>query len=146
MSKIICTLEHASDLINGVKFSTLEGVEGKVSEEVSESVAALFLSIPGYVLYGADGEEGGDTNDGQSNEPVSPPAPAPAPKATETAAQRKARLKAEQEAAAAEEQRKQEEEAARLAKEEADRKAAEGADGEGNEGEGNGEGENNEVF
>lgn len=137
MSKIICTLEHASDLINGVKFSALEGVEGKVSEEVSESVAALFLSIPGYVLHGAEGEDGDDTSKGDN--PPPPPAPA------ETPAQRKARLKAEKEAAEKEAAEKAEAER-KAAEEEAARKAAEGADGEGNEGEGEGEGENNEVF
>lgn len=94
MSKIICVLENASDLINGIKFGPVEGVEGLVSEDVSESVAALFLSIPGYVLHGAEGEEGGDT---QATDPE--PTPAPAPK-KETAAERKARLKAEAEAAA----------------------------------------------
>lgn len=137
MSKIICVLENASDLINGIKFGPVEGVEGLVSEEVSESVAALFLSIPGYVLHGADGEEGGDT---KTADPEPPAAPAPKP---ETAAQRKARLKAEQEAA-------EKEAADKAAAEEAARKAAEeeAAKQAGEEAadNGNGEGENNEVF
>lgn len=109
MSKIICVLENASDLINGIKFGPEEGVEGLVSEEVSESVAALFLSIPGYVLHGAEGEEGSDTNTADPEPPA-----APAPK-KETAAERKARLKAESEAA---EQAAAEEEAAKKAAEE----------------------------
>lgn len=134
MSKIICVLENASDLINGIKFGPEEGVEGLVSEEVSESVAALFLSIPGYVLHGAEGEEGGDT---QTSEPE--PAPAPAPK-PETAAQRKARLKAEQEAA---EKAAAEEAARKAAEEEAPKQAAE--EPADNADAGNGEGEN-EVF
>ncbi|HET8870432.1 MAG TPA: hypothetical protein VFM48_08305 [Aquabacterium sp.] len=46
MPKIICTLENASHLINGVKF--IEHEAGRISEEVSEEVAALFASIPGY--------------------------------------------------------------------------------------------------
>ncbi|WP_288076737.1 hypothetical protein [Pseudomonas sp.] len=126
MSKIICVLENASDLINGIKFGPEEGVEGLVSEEVSESVAALFLSIPGYVLHGAEGEEGGDTNTADPEPPA-----APAPK-KETAAERKARLKAEADAA---EQAAAEEEAAKKAAEE----PAENADA------GNGESDN-EVF
>ena len=126
MSKIICVLENASDLINGIKFGPVEGVEGLVSEEVSESVASLFLSIPGYVLHGADGEEDGDTN---TADPESPAAPAPK---KETAAERKARLKAESEAA---EQAAAEEEAAKKAAEE----PADSADA------GNGDSDN-EVF
>nr|DAM52236.1 MAG TPA: hypothetical protein [Caudoviricetes sp.] len=134
MSKIICLLENASDLINGIKFGPVEGVEGLVSEEVSESVADLFLSIPGYVLHGAEGEEGGNT-DAAGTET----APAPAPK-PETAAQRKARLKAEQEAA---EKAAAEEAARKAAEEEAQKQAAE--EPADNADAGNGEGEN-EVF
>lgn len=134
MSKIICLLENASDLINGIKFGPVEGVEGLVSEEVSESVADLFLSIPGYVLHGAEGEEGGNT-DAAGTET----APAPAPK-PETAAQRKARLKAEQEAA---EKAAAEEAARKAAEEEAPKQAAE--EPADNADAGNGEGEN-EVF
>jgi hypothetical protein len=111
MSKIICVLENASDLINGIKFGPVEGVEGLVSEEVSESVAALFLSIPGYVLHGAEGEEGGDT---KTVDPEPPAAPAPK---KETAAERKARLKAEADAA---EQAAAEEAAKKAAEEPAD--------------------------
>lgn len=133
MSKIICLLENASDLINGIKFGPEEGVEGLVSEEVSESVAALFLSIPGYVLHGAEGEEDGDTIDAEQT----PAAPAPKP---ETAAQRKARLKAEQEAA---DKAAAEEAARKAAEEEAAKKAAE--EPAENADAGNGEG-NNEVF
>lgn len=117
MSKIICTLENASNLINGIKFQPAEGVEGLLSEDVSESVAALFLSIPGYVLHGADGEEGSDTKTTtQTETPASAEPVAPA----ETPAQRKARLKAEKEAA--------------------EKAAAENATAEA------GEGDNNEVF
>lgn len=136
MSKIICVLENASDLINGIKFGPEEGVEGLVSEEVSESVAALFLSIPGYVLHGVEGEEGGDTNTADPEPPA-----APAPK-KETAAERKARLKAEADAEAAE--KAAAEEAARnAAEEEAAKKAAE--EPADNADAGNGESDN-EVF
>lgn len=120
MSKIICTLENASNLINGIKFEPAEGVEGLVSDEVSESVAALFLSIPGYVLYGADGEDGGDTKTAEQTAPAAPVEPA-AP--AETPAQRKARLKAEKEAA-----EKAEKEAAEKAAADADSGEGEGSD------------------
>lgn len=125
MSKIICTLEHASNLINGIKFEPAEGIEGLVSDEVSESVAALFLSIPGYVLYGADGEEGGDN---KTAEQTAPPAPVEPAAPAETPAQRKARLKAEKEAA-----EKAEKEAAEKAA------AEEAANADSGEGEGSDE-------
>lgn len=134
MSKIICLLENASDLINGIKFGPEEGVEGLVSEEVSESVAALFLSIPGYVLHGAEGEEDGGTNEAEQ---TPPPAPAPKP---ETAAQRKARLKAEQEAA---DKAAAEEAARKAAEEEAAKQAAEEPAGNADAGDG---ASDNEVF
>jgi hypothetical protein len=52
MPKVICTLENAADEISGVKFTDLE--EGaKISEEISEDVAASFLAIDGYKLHGA---------------------------------------------------------------------------------------------
>lgn len=65
MPQVICTLENASELINGVKFSPRED-GAMVSEEISEDVAALFASIPGYELV---------------KEAAQAPAPAPAPAA-----------------------------------------------------------------
>lgn len=109
MSKIICKLENASDLINGIKFGPVEGVEGLVSEEVSESVAALFLSIPGYVLEGAEGEEDDHADTAEQAAPAAPVTPA-AP--AETPAQRKARLKLEKEAKEAAEKEAEEQAAA----------------------------------
>lgn len=46
MSKVICSLPNAAELINGVKF--IEHKLGMISEEISEEVAALFAKIPGY--------------------------------------------------------------------------------------------------
>lgn len=51
MAKVICTLENASDEINGVKFEAVEGV-GMVSAEISDELAAEFASIPGYEIVG----------------------------------------------------------------------------------------------
>jgi hypothetical protein len=48
VAKVITTLFNASALINGVKF--VETELGKVSEEVSDEVAALFAKIPGFEL------------------------------------------------------------------------------------------------
>jgi hypothetical protein len=53
MPKVICTLPNASEEINGVKFVSHK--DGMISEEIKEDVAALFLSIPGYVAAGAKG-------------------------------------------------------------------------------------------
>lgn len=63
--RVICELENASDEINGVKFHPLED-GGRVSDEISQEQAELFLSIPGYVPF--DGE------------PPAPKQAAPAPK------------------------------------------------------------------
>ena len=64
MPKIVCTLPNASDNISGVNFAARED-GAKVSEEISEELAALFTSIEGYALLEDEGE-------------ASPPAPAPA--------------------------------------------------------------------
>lgn len=63
--RVRCTLPNASDEISGVKFAA-HASGGKVSEEISEQAAAVFLSIPGYEAFdqkpppvgggGADGE------------------------------------------------------------------------------------------
>lgn len=71
MAKVLCTLPHASDLINGVKF--VEHKLGMLSEEISDEAAALFLSIEGYVIPGKKAA----TKDA---DPATPPADAkPAP-------------------------------------------------------------------
>lgn len=55
MPKVICKLENAADEISGVKFAARE--DGfKVSEELSDEAAAVFLSIPGYELEQIDPE------------------------------------------------------------------------------------------
>lgn len=51
MPKILCTLPNASDEISGVKFVT--HANGMLSEDVSDDVAEVFLSIPGYELAGS---------------------------------------------------------------------------------------------
>lgn len=50
MPRVICNLDNAGDEISGVKFYPLED-GGKVSDEISDEQAALFLSISGYEDY-----------------------------------------------------------------------------------------------
>lgn len=76
MPKVLCTLENASDTINGVKFTLIEGV-GRVSEEVTDSVAELFLSIPGYEP--ADDLEPAPAAPKPAKSAKKNPVPAPAP-------------------------------------------------------------------
>lgn len=53
MPKVICKLPNASDEISGVKFSATE--DGfRLSEEISDEAAELFLSVPGYELAVVD--------------------------------------------------------------------------------------------
>lgn len=53
MPKVICTLPHASELINGVKFELVPDT-GMVSEEIDLATAERFASIQGYYLVDAD--------------------------------------------------------------------------------------------
>ena len=104
MPKIICTLANASTEINGIAFVPHDDGIGVISaDDVKEPAYSLLLSIPGYIADGVSDTE--------------PPKVEPEPVKKETAAERKARLKAEQEAedAAAAEKA----EAERLANEEA---------------------------
>lgn len=139
MPKVLCELENASGLINGIEFVPHEdGMRSISKEDVGEPHLSIFLSIPGYSV-----DESGEKNE---HGPSAAPAEKP-----ETAAQRKARLKAEQEAAdkaKAEQEAAAKAEADRLAEEEAQRKAAEEAakksdqdSGNGTEGTGNDQGE-----
>lgn len=121
MPKVICLLENASDEINGVKFAPFDG-EGILSEDISDEVAAVFLSIKGYVAEGVEGEDDDDNNSNTGGNAPETPTPAPVVK-KETPAERKARLKAEQEAAD-QEKADEEAEAARLAAEQAAADAA----------------------
>ena len=83
MPKILCTLENAALEISGIKFIRNPDGDGLISEnEVDEPHLSIFTEIPGYALA----EES--------------PAPVAETK-KETAAERKARLKAEADAAAA---------------------------------------------
>lgn len=84
MPRVICTLDNASDEISGVKFHPLED-GGKVSDEISDEQAELFLGIPGYEPFDGEVDE---------PKPVAPPpttrkktpaqAPAKQPAQTET--------------------------------------------------------------
>lgn len=107
MPKIICLLENAATEINGIKFLVNPDGDGLISDgDVEEPHLSIFTAIPGYSIVEED----------KQPDPVK-----------ETAAQRKARLKAEQDAAdqAAAEQAAKDAEAAAAAAEQA--KAAESA-------------------
>ncbi len=46
MSKVICKLPNASELISGVKFVSHK--DGMISEDISDDVASAFLEVPGF--------------------------------------------------------------------------------------------------
>ena len=48
MPKVICKLPNASLNINGVNFTPTADKMAIISEEISDAVTELFLSIPGY--------------------------------------------------------------------------------------------------
>lgn len=48
MAKVICKLDNASGLINGVKFTADRGQ--MISEDIPDEVAAEFVKIPGYTM------------------------------------------------------------------------------------------------
>jgi hypothetical protein len=50
MAKVIWTLENGSELVNGIKFVSHK--LGMISEEIEDDVAAVLLTIKGYVLHG----------------------------------------------------------------------------------------------
>lgn len=68
MSKVICTLPNASELINGVKFEPHE--RGVISEDISDEQAEAFLAIPGYELDGGERKPApkAPANDGELEE------------------------------------------------------------------------------
>jgi hypothetical protein len=72
--KVICDLENASNLINGVKFSEFDGV-GLISDEISEEQAAHFCGIPGYLLYEEAPQKPSKLPKPPKPEPSTPPAP-----------------------------------------------------------------------
>lgn len=92
MSKhILCTLAHASTLINGVAFAASDNPAGMLSvDPVDDETAANFTSIPGYEIHEVKGK---------ASEPKAP-AKAPAAK-TLTKAEKAAAKKAEKAAAEA---------------------------------------------
>lgn len=47
MSRVLCTLPNASDLISGVKFSATDN--GMLSEEIDAAMVEQFVAIPGYL-------------------------------------------------------------------------------------------------
>jgi hypothetical protein len=51
MPRVLCTLERASDLINGVRFASVP--RGMLSENVDAETADYFASIPGYEIVAA---------------------------------------------------------------------------------------------
>lgn len=51
MTKVLCTLPNASELISGVAF--VKHANGMLSEDISDEAAAAFLEIPGYELVGS---------------------------------------------------------------------------------------------
>jgi len=61
MSRVVCTLPNASQLINGVRFASLGDGGGMLSEDIPDHIADAFLGIPGYTLHEAPkGEAKGD--------------------------------------------------------------------------------------
>ena len=66
MARVICDLPNASDEIGGVKFHLLNDGR-RISDEISDSDADYFVSIPGYELDEVE----------RAPEPVAPAAPAP---------------------------------------------------------------------
>jgi hypothetical protein len=58
--KVLCTLPHASELINGVKFEPIEG--GMLSEDVDQSVVDHFVGIQGYEAYDPDAKKQSDAD------------------------------------------------------------------------------------
>lgn len=49
MPRVICTLQNASTLINGIAFVAHK--LGMISEEVEEDIADVFLAIDGYLSH-----------------------------------------------------------------------------------------------
>lgn len=47
--QVLCTLENASEEINGVKF--VKTKTGMVSEEIDDAIADNFASIDGFEIY-----------------------------------------------------------------------------------------------
>lgn len=48
--RVICTLPHASDKINGVQFTPGPAPGSMISEDIAPELAARFARIPGYAL------------------------------------------------------------------------------------------------
>lgn len=71
--RIICNLENAGRIISGVAFAPHPDVVGMLSEDISESTAQHFLSIPGYRIHAEEPAAAPVAT------PVAPPPAAPVP-------------------------------------------------------------------
>lgn len=117
MTRVICSLPNASELISGVKFSRLD--DGRlISAELDDARAERFASIPGFEI----------DDDFEEEQKPEPPPPPKLTKAQQRAAEKAAKEAAEKAAA-----------------EEAERKAAEAA-AKKSEGEGDDNNSTDEVF
>ena len=47
--RVLCTLQHASEEIDGVKFERVDG--GMLSSEVTDEIGHRWITIPGFSLY-----------------------------------------------------------------------------------------------
>lgn len=62
MFHVLCTLPHASALINGVAFVATD--DGMLSEPVEQSVAEAFAQIPGYTAVAIQAQGSGTQPEG----------------------------------------------------------------------------------
>jgi hypothetical protein len=73
--KVICTLRHASELINGIRFE--KHALGRISEEITQEQAKALLAIPGYVEEFKGGGKATEAAKAQAMQPAQPVFPAP---------------------------------------------------------------------
>ncbi len=73
--KVICTLRHASELINGIRFE--KHALGRISEEITQEQAKTLLAIPGYVEEFKGGGKAAEAAKAQATQPAQPAIPAP---------------------------------------------------------------------
>jgi len=69
--RIICKLPNASEEINGVPFTQVEG--GMASEDLDAETAANFLTIPGYEEF-VEADDGKKKKAAPTTKPQDPPA------------------------------------------------------------------------
>jgi|GEM_PF-2659655 len=73
--KVICTLRHASELINGIRFD--KHALGRISEEITQEQAKTLLAIPGYVEEFKGGGKAAEAAKAQATQPAQSAFPAP---------------------------------------------------------------------